>query len=85
MKLVSAIFYPEPRLILSKDSESRGQGQTKTEVSNLTIPNLLFLYNDKTSKNRDQFFEMLFCCYKLICIFAIVIGLFHCYEFYKIG
>ena len=29
MKLVSAIFYPEPRLILSKDSESRGQGQTK--------------------------------------------------------
>ena len=53
MKLVSVIFYPEPCLILSKDSESRGQGQTKTEVSNLTIPNLLFLYNDKTSKNRD--------------------------------
>ena len=60
MKLVSVIFYPEPRLILSKDSESRGQGQTKTEVSNLTIPNLLFLITTKRQKIETNFLKCYF-------------------------
>lgn len=85
MKLVSVIFYSNRVLSYQKITKVEGKDKRKTEVSNLAIPNLLFLYNDKTSKNRDQFFEILFCCYKLICIFAIVFGLIQCYESYEIG
>lgn len=72
MKLISVVFYPEPRLIFVEITKVEGRGKRKRSFQ---IWLCFYKDIDKTLKIETNFFEILFCCYKLICIFVILIGL----------